>query len=429
MRTKLDNLQGLRGVACLLVLGVHAGGWESDFGVSREFLRPFRWFGFAGVDLFFVISGFIIAHTQAGSFGNIRAIPGYLFRRFWRVYPLFWITMLIAVPAIGAALSPTPFPDWFAWLTLTPSEFPNYYIAPAWTLTYEVTFYAAFGLLLALPRRWAPWALVAWGVAIVAVLSQQSEVPYYAATVGDTLFSPLILEFLLGCAVAAAVRHFPPCGGRFAVLAGIAWGVCWAVSFSVPGRPYAICTLPLERVWSFGPASALIVYGCIVAERQGTLTLPRWLRATGDASYSIYLWHGPIGMALHFSVLWWPHHTAPHLAWLAFMLSATWGGGMLLHRWVERPLLNLVKRRPKTPVPVIVEARVSLGGEGQHDELLVGILGDRSNPVDLEGPADAVPADVFQPLVDDELIFSGYPELGSRPELDTGLGRVDRHAH
>ena len=105
MRTKLDNLQGLRGVACLLVLGVHAGGWESDFGVSREFLRPFRWFGFAGVDLFFVISGFIIAHTQAGSFGNARAIPGYLFRRFWRVYPLFWITMLIAVPAISAALT------------------------------------------------------------------------------------------------------------------------------------------------------------------------------------------------------------------------------------------------------------------------------------------------------------------------------------
>ena len=119
MHTKLNNLQGLRGVACLLVLGIHMGAWEHDFGVAREFLRPFRWFGFAGVDLFFVISGFIIAHTQAKTLGNARALPAFLFRRFWRVYPLFWLMMLIAVPVMGSALSHADKTAWLPWLTLT----------------------------------------------------------------------------------------------------------------------------------------------------------------------------------------------------------------------------------------------------------------------------------------------------------------------
>ena len=429
MRTTLHNLQGLRGIACLLVLGIHMGGWESNFGVAREFLRPFRWFGFAGVDLFFVISGFIIAHTQAGAFGQPRKLPGYLLRRFWRVYPLFWIAMVIAVPLMSWALSECAVDDWGAWLTLTPAEYPNYYIPPAWTLNYEVTFYGAFGLLLLLPRRVAPWLLLAWAIVIGAAQILKTDNSFHAATIGQSLVSPLIWEFLLGCAVAFAVRIFPARFGRLAILAGLLWAAGWMTAFAVPGQPYALCTMVLERSLACGPAAALIVYGCIAAERQGTLRLPKWLQSTGDASYSIYLWHGPVGMSLHYSILGWPHHTAPHLAWLAFMLLVCWGGGMLLHHWVERPLMNLMKREPKRVEPVIIQARVPVlfHGEGHLDELLIGSLGNRGDHVEFECLPDAVAANVLQPLVDDELIFPGFPELGSRPDFHAGLGRVRRN--
>jgi len=429
MTAKLYNLQGLRGIACLLVLGIHLGACESHFGIAREFLRPFRWFGFAGVDLFFVISGFIITHTQADSLGRPRAIPGYLFRRFWRVYPLFWLIMLFAVPLVGAALNFHEDPQWLPWLTLTPDASHNTYVGTAWTLVYEIVFYAAFALLFVLPRRVAPFALVAWAIVIATEYNWTSATPFHSATFAEVLLSPLILEFLSGCAIAAILKRFRPRFGRSMILAGVIWGIYWGVEFAVPGQPYGLCSLMFERLVTFGIASAFIVYGCIAAEREGTLKLPRWLQSTGDASYSIYLWHGPILMALHFNLLDWPHHTTPHLAWLAFMLLATWGGGMLVHRWVERPLLHLVKRRSKEPDALIYEARVSLHREGPFDELLVGGLGLRANHVDLEGPADAIAADVLQPLVDDELIFAGYPELGSRPNLDSRLSRVHGDDH
>lgn len=431
MRTTLNNLQGLRGIACLLVLGIHMGAWESDFGAARQPLKPFRWIGFAGVDLFFVISGFIIAHTQSGMWGQPHALPGYLFRRFWRLYPFFWIVMLIAVPTVGLGLNHAEATDWPAWMTLTPTANPNHYIGPAWTLVYEVVFYAAFGVLMLLPRRVAPWALVVWAVAVGVAEILKTEDWFYAATIDRVLISPLIWEFLMGCAIAWAVRKFPPRYGRTAMVLGVIWAACGLALFAVPGQPYALSTKLIERVAIFGIASALLVYGAIAAEREGTLAFPRWLRATGDASYSIYLWHGPIGMSLHFNMLWWPHHTSPHLAWLAFMLLVCWGGGMLLHRWIERPLLNLAKRRPVPNEPVIVEARIAVlpHREWQFYGADLGHLGNRAEHVEFEGAADAVAANVLEPLVDDELIFPGYPELGSREDFDARLSRVHADHH
>ena len=433
MRTTLGNLQGLRGIACLLVLGIHTAGWEANFGIAREFLRPFLWFGYAGVDLFFVVSGFIIAFTQADSFGKPSALPRYLFRRAWRIYPAFWAIMLIAVPLTDYVMAPFPGAPWFAWLTLTPDAFPNYYLPPAWTMTYEICFYVAFAILLLMPRRIAPFALLSWAAVVGWAESAKTDDSFYAGTFATTFTSPLILEFLLGCCVAFVVRRGISKWGRTAIAVGIAWAG-WGIVLCHPGgEPYALCTKVMPRVLVFGPAAALLVYGAIAAKMCGTLQFPKWLRATGDASYSIYLWHAPIGTCLHYSILWWPHHTVPHLAWIALMLTVCWGGGMLFHRWVERPLLNLAKRKTSPAVePEIVEARVAaplLHGERKLFEFGLRSFGNRAEHVDFECPPDAVAADVFEPLVDDELIFPGYPELGSRPDLDARLTRVDGHAH
>lgn len=366
MRPTLHNLQALRGVACLMVFGIHLGIWESHYGISRPLLTPLLWFGYAGVDLFFVLSGFLIAHTQWSAVGRPAKLPGYLFRRAWRIYPAFWVMMLLAVSAMELANAVPPAVDgdrsarWLTWLSLFPTMTPNLYVPVAWTLPYELMFYAAFGLLLLTPRPVAPWLLVGWAVAVGAV----------AATTGWLYFSPLPLvqhavnphvwEFLLGCGIAGLLRLNVTRFGRVAVLLGVGWAAAWVPVFNTAKTPYEMGMNPLLRVFVFGPAAALIVYGVVAVERRGGWVFPHWLQRIGDASYSIYLWHTPVGTLLHdWTAKWWDHKLLPHLGWLAMMTAVGVGGGLLLHRWVEKPLLGLFTRKGRADgKPVVLTARV-----------------------------------------------------------------------
>src|SRR4051812_18041777 len=97
MRERFDTLQALRGAACLLVVVLHTAGVEAKFGLRFAPLRPVQWFGYAGVDLFFVLSGFIIAATPRADLGRPRRLPAYLFRRAWRIYPTFWAVLALAL--------------------------------------------------------------------------------------------------------------------------------------------------------------------------------------------------------------------------------------------------------------------------------------------------------------------------------------------
>src|SRR5687768_11681774 len=96
MNQTLHNLQALRGAAALVVVWFHLWGWEGAYGRSTPVFDQVRWFGFAGVDFFVALSGFIIVYTQARHLGRPSAVPGYLFRRLWRVYPTFWVAMILA---------------------------------------------------------------------------------------------------------------------------------------------------------------------------------------------------------------------------------------------------------------------------------------------------------------------------------------------
>jgi len=383
VRPTLHNLQALRGVACLMVLGIHLAIWESHYGISRPLLTPLLWFGYAGVDLFFVLSGFLIAHTQWHAVGTPAKLPGYLFRRAWRIYPTFWVMMLLAVvlfEATGSAPPPADgdrFGRWATWLTLWPPNAPNLYIPVAWTLPYELLFYFAFGLLLLLPRRVAPWLFVAWaaGVGIVAATTGWLHLSGYAVV--RHAVNPHVWEFLAGCGVAGLLRMGVTRFGRAAVVLGVVWAAVWVPQFNTAKTPYEMGMNPLLRVFVFGPAAALIVYGMVAVERRGGRVLPRWLQRIGDASYSIYLWHAPVGALLHdWSAKWWDHTLLPHIAWLWAMTLACVGGGLLLHRWVEKPLLGLFTRKRKgTKEVVVLAGRVELSSPGACDRLATAVGG------------------------------------------------------
>jgi peptidoglycan/LPS O-acetylase OafA/YrhL len=363
MGRTLYNLQALRGVACLLVVVFHVANLEARYGLGFSPLKPVRWVGFAGVDLFFVLSGFIIASTCRADLGRPRQLPRYLFRRAWRIYPAYWVAFAAAV-GVYAALGPEPVfgPGWPAEMgeavALVPRVPVCRYLAVSWTLGYELMFYAAFAVLFLAPRRLAVPLLLGWACAVS-----------YAAAVGYAplnrfaalAVNPLVLEFLAGALMA---WWLPRLSGRQAAAvatAAVAWCAAglW-VTFDPDPQLLTFLTphYMAVRAAVFGPAAALLVLAAAGWERAGGRLGWRALERVGDASYSVYLVHVPaliVTEYLAFQVNW-PHDRLGHVAWLVLVTAAGVGAGLVLHTFVEQPLLDLVKRKKPAPAKAARDA-------------------------------------------------------------------------
>lgn len=358
MGGKFQNLQLLRGVACLAVVAYHVAVMEAGFGLGQNPLKPLRWFGYAGVDLFFVLSGFIIATTCRRDLGRPAALPGYLARRLGRVYPPYWAALVFAAASYafdnpGQLIAGSRPGELVDTLLLLPQPPLPRVMKAAWTLSYEVMFYLAFAGLFLLPRRLSGPALLAWAVGVV----------WASGTGFITLnrivalaVSPFVLEFLAGCLVAAAPVALSGRAAAGVLTAAAMWaGVGSAVLYHPDANWLPERTL--LRVGLFGPAATLAVFAAGGWERTGGRWNSPRLVALGDASYSVYLIHGPALIAVFDATAWlgWNHTKKLHLAWLVLMFVAGVVPGLLFHWWVERPLLRLVRRRTPAvndPVPL-----------------------------------------------------------------------------
>lgn len=307
------SVQVLRGVAACSVLMLHVSQ-------SARFAHKFD-LGAAGVDLFFVISGFIMAQVTAAGGGRT---PGqFLFDRFWRIYPLW----LIAV---------TPWIFWTnpAWSRLMASLtlWPVYgsWVIPAlrvgWTLSFEMLFYFA---LAASMRVGAKPVLALFAIMLSG-----------AATLGWPIFNyfgnPMIFEFLFGVAIA----HSPKLPKVAPPLLLFALFALWLAPTWVGDGELTWRIASAWRVLYWGMPAALIVYACVSAE--AVFASGYWLPALviGDASYSLYLFHPAV---IELPVPW------P----IKFMLAVA--AGVTVWWFIERRLLAL-----KRAVPLAAGQRVSL---------------------------------------------------------------------
>jgi hypothetical protein len=208
MRDHLGNIQVLRGIACLLVVLYHTSTDESRFGMPFQPLHSVQWFGYAGVDLFFVISGFIIASSNRVNLGRPGQLPKYLFRRLWRIYPTYWAALAI-ITGLWAVIAPHLFESITAWeivetVALLPQQPMPRLIPAAWSLSYELMFYLVFASLFLLPRRFAGAVLLIWGVVVLSV----PLIGYKPANRFVALsLNPYVLEFLAGAAAAYAAQR------------------------------------------------------------------------------------------------------------------------------------------------------------------------------------------------------------------------------
>jgi exopolysaccharide production protein ExoZ len=331
------GIQILRGLAAASVVAFHLGGMAR---LRAGFDESATLAGAAGVDLFFVISGFIMIHTTRRGL-NPR---DFLRRRFSRIVPLYaLVTLLAYAESLLGAHGGGGEALWrlAAALAFIPSYNSKGEIAPVfepgWTLHFEAFFYLALALAATIvPRRRLAvlCVLLVGAVAAGALLSPRNGALACWS-------HPLLLEFLAGCLIAhvhATRRWTPPpkTAQRTAVLA-ILFGVSLLLfaAFHGAGRPHWI---DHWRFLVWGAPAAAIVAGFVALERTGVFSRFAGAALWGERSYALYLTHPFVISAAGLALRGAPDARAVALpaALAAFLLSLALAA--LVHARVERPL-------------------------------------------------------------------------------------------
>lgn len=343
-RARIENIQALRGAAALLVFAAHIKGAEIDYGGGGEALPFWLNMGVSGVDLFFLISGYVMVHVAAATDRGARAGGRFLFNRAARIYPLYWAaTAGLLVLYVGKKAffgEATPIPNPVASAFLLPSK--ALPVLPVgWTLVFEMYFYAVFSVFIFMPRRALPFLIGGWA-AIVAGCEALGWRTTNAWT--EVVFSPLVFEFIAGCAVAFFVRRGATRFGAPALSAGVAWLVVLYLGYASKIYPGGFEDHRTRAMLFLAPF-ALILYGAVALETQNDAIAPQWLRRAGDASYSLYLVHVPVVLVIgRLFVLkagpgWADNLLLIGLAAIAGLLVA-----FAVNVWLEKPGLRLTKR-------------------------------------------------------------------------------------
>jgi peptidoglycan/LPS O-acetylase OafA/YrhL len=338
----LGNVQALRAIAALMVVVVHAYAVESTYLPGRPWTTPYHVLGTYGVDLFFVISGVVMLVSTATWFGEPSAPRRFLARRATRIYPPYWIVTALVLVAYLLVPSATgehrsARPDVLASFLALPQRGEPLLVV-GWTLTYELVFYVVFACALRFRRAALPLIAAAWLLAVVAIGAFGPHANPWVRVLG----SPFNAEFAFGMAIGALALRGAFAAPRVLTAVAVALVVAACVGTAYSGREF------LEVTWwrplTVGVPMALLVYGVLGLERAGLLA-PRWLRAQGDASYALYLWHvpaiGAIGLALH----------RAHVHGAAARVAIVFGGYALAiavsfaaYHGIERPMLGLARR-------------------------------------------------------------------------------------
>ena len=342
-KSTLVSIQALRGLAALGVALAHLHAVEGKFG-GAPLLGNWAIAGFAGVDLFFVISGFVMVWVTRHDQGKPAALPVFGFARFMRVYPLWWLVLsaIVVVWMIQPAwvyASHLTNPDILRSYLLVPAkELPLH--AVGWTLIHEVWFYIVFGVLLLAPARLFPVLLALWAA---VVTSAALAFPKPLDPILSIIRHPLTLEFIMGAAVglfARRGRFFAPRlmlqFGSFFMLLSIA---------SIHANPSAAFGDEWTRVALFGVPAAIIIWGWVGLECQQGASTPKWSQALGNWSYALYLIHVPAFVAVgRLAAPLSREGPLDNLALIIVALVVAIGAAFILHIGFERPVQGFAQR-------------------------------------------------------------------------------------
>lgn len=255
--------------------------------------------------------------------GRIADAGRFTLRRVLRILPLFWLSMILTLWT-GRG---TPPPDVWAWtrqLFLIDFPLPQ---PVGWTLVFEIRFYVLVAVIVMLFRdRKLGFAALAAFLVLVSQVWPTAE----------TMTSPIMLEFVMGIAVAAVCQSGIRLPASLLLLGAVGWFLYASVWL------YPTIEINTFRWYGFGPPAALLLCATMMLERDGKLRTPSLALAAGNASYSTYLWHlGLIGVLSSF----WSRSPQASIVYLFTLLFLTAVVSAVSYRLIERPLNVLSKRR------------------------------------------------------------------------------------
>jgi exopolysaccharide production protein ExoZ len=335
---KLLNVEAGRGLAALLVVFYHANKYyfsTPNYWVGSAFRGIFA-FGHSGVEFFFVLSGFIMLRVHRNDIGVLNKSMSFVRKRFLRIYPFFWLMLLITValyavlPQSGKAIYRMPMVVIQSAL-LAGIDPKQAVLFPSWTLWHEILFYVICALVIKCPRIGIT-VFVIW-TCICGVLCFINITPTWPSYI--TEFINVLFAVGVGCAMLVTSIRIPMPRSILAVgcVIFIATGL-----YTDYGRP-----LPDWLIqFLFGSGSALALLGGVEAERSGLLVAPKWLVQLGSASFAIYLTHMlSLPLIAKVSTRAGLTHALP--AWLGFVVLSTFavGVGLVVHRYVEKGVIKL----------------------------------------------------------------------------------------
>nr|WP_281374373.1 acyltransferase [Halobacillus locisalis] len=338
-------IQIARAIAIIFVLIGHANVvFLDEWGY--DWLQMGSWERTGGVDFFFIITGFMIYYMYHGQAGEKGKVSKFLMKRTIRIFPLYWLFTTVALlAALFLPFAAQEMTDGQIWRSffLLPGE---PILASAWSLTYIFAFYLLFSAYLYLPKVFLPlifiWSILTLLAAIPGVVFLQ---PFW--------FSISIVEILSGSVVAYVTLRFTIPKPDWLLVIGLAGFIgVWV------NNNYGFIDLsPVLFYWIF----AILVVTAIAEKDKKDRKVPAPLSFLGDASYSIYIAHGPF---LQLYIYIWSRLGMEALFGsflsLLFLIVLSVLSSCLVYIVIEKPMntylrgkfLHRKQRKTQSPLPV-----------------------------------------------------------------------------
>jgi len=358
-------IQAFRGIAALLVVLWHASNFVSPYGTGMGTML-FRSGAVMGVDLFFLISGFIMVYTTANNDGSPRYAWAFFIKRVTRIWPVWIVALAVYVIAQWDASYLTQAPK-LRWLAhsffFIPTAGVGGDFAPAfgfpvlgvgWTLNYEMYFYTFFAVCL-LFGRWRWLALLAWlvftlvGIPFVtgrlgaidgwqALLSPNTDYHYHPRYI-SLMTNPLILMFAAGALIARLYQS------RFIVESRFYLHLAMFLSLGLVVWQYMYPLRTDHGVLQWGLTLIPLMVVFCIASKSIEIPAPGWLVYLGDISFSLYLLHGTVQELMgRLAVSTQLSQAATGYSAMLLSTVVSIAAASVSHRYIERGLCEYLKR-------------------------------------------------------------------------------------
>jgi len=345
----LGSIQLLRGIACILVVLLHItiNCEEKTGGI---FLFNIFKFGGSGVDIFFVLSGFIITYTNFTYIGKPFTGVKYLKRRFIRIFPIYWIiiTCLILLQILLPDFYNTKFDTGIFNIIQTYLLLPGHVMlnGVSWSLTNELFFYLLYALAIVIPQKKISFYLLIIYFCILIVFAIIGPVNLLGSSSLTIFLFPMNIEFILGVFVVLIVNSILPKYVFPILIVGI---VIFMFGAFLNDRNIdlsrSFSNQALNRVLLFGIPSFLIILALVKMELTKNIYLHSIFLKLGDASYSIYLLHLPI-VAAFFKIMakLRIENTAITQLFCLLLLILVCSIGVWIYHNIEKPIIRALNK-------------------------------------------------------------------------------------